>query len=747
MAREPMATKSTIYFGGLAEKHSQISVERYFAISLLLMLSTSFVTVATTGKLDLVSVVAVSAGFLLKLWSYFRDRDLSLAPRTVTRLSIFYLFFYALDFLIFAPGPETIDRMLQATVHLVLFTAVIKVFSARTYRDFAYLSTLSFLMMLSSAILTVGTLYLICFTFYLLFAISTFASYEIKRSAEAAVRRAEGPYATPSRNRSAIEKALMSSTVALAVGIVALASVLFFVIPRFRTGYLMGLGADRENITGFSETVNLGDIRKILRSNAVVMRIVVQGDARRFTGVKWRGMALNSFDGTRWYNDNTAQTIVQPAYVTPARERNFILVPSQGSRGGMARPVEYRVLLSPVSTDVMFAAAVPRRLSARVRYLNVDQTDSLHNPQHGYAPFGYDVVSDIGLPSPALLRNASGEMPSELRLVYLTLPQKLNPQIAELAHQLTASAGNNYDRAFAVQNYLRDNFGYSLNPPSIEPDDPIGSFLFKSKQGYCEYFAAAMVLMLRSVEVPARLVNGFQTGTFNRLGGDFIVRARDAHSWVEVFFPGYGWVPFDPTPPDPNPVAGGEWGGLEDYYDAMNLFWNEWVINYDFVHQVQLARQFDNDSRKLQQDYRRRMRDFRYTLIRHATRLEDWLVSHKLLVLVFMLAVMAALMLEGKHLTLEELRFLWAWKFQEGAIALGPREAAFTYQRFLKIMAKKGFRKPPSQTPREFAEGFAGSGLSWPVGEFTRLYNAFRYGRATISLTNLRQLLERLKNA
>jgi len=742
-----MATKSTIDIAGLAQKQSHISVERYFAISLLLMLATSFATVATTGKLDLISVVAVSAGLVLKLWSYFRDRDFSLAPRTVTRLSIFYLLFYALDFLIFAPGPDTVDRMLQATVHLVLFTAVIKVFSARTYRDFAYLSTLSFLMMLASAVLTVGTLFLICFAFYLVFAISTFVSYEIKRSAEAAPRVAEGPYPTPARNRSAIENALMTSTVALAVGIVALASVLFFVIPRFRTGYLTGLGTDRQNITGFSETVNLGDIRKILRSNAVVMRIVVQGDPRRFTGVKWRGVALTSFDGERWYNDNTEQTVLQPAYVTQTRDRNFVLVPSQGSPGKMARPVEYRVLLSPVSTDVLFAAAVPRRLSARIRYINVDQTSSIHNPQHGYTPFGYDVVSDIGLPTAASLRNASGDIPLDLRLLYLRLPQKLNPQIAELARQVTAPAGNNYDRAFLVQNYLRDNFGYSLNPPSIDPQDPIGSFLFKSRQGYCEYFAAAMVLMLRSVEVSARLVNGFQTGTFNRVGGDFIVRARDAHSWVEVFFPGYGWIPFDPTPPDPNPVTGGDWGALEDYYDAMNLFWNEWVINYDFAHQVQLARQFDSDTRQFQQNYRKRMRDFRYALIRHATRLEEWLVSHKLLVLLFMLAVMAALTLEGKHLTLEELRFLWAWKFHEGEIALGPREAAFTYHRFLKIMAKKGFRKPPAQTPREFAEGFVGTGLSWPVGEFTSLYNAFRYGRASVSLTNLRQLLDRLKNA
>ena len=740
-----LASKTATGFDELARKQSHISVQRYFEISLLLMLSTAFLTVATTGKLDLISILTVSAAMALKFWSYVRNADYSLAPRTVTRLSVFYIFFYALDFLLFAPGPTLLDQMLQAAVHLVLFITVMLVFSTRTYRNCAYLATVSFMMMLAGAVLTVGTLYLMCFGFYLLFAISTFVSYEIKRSAESAPRPAEGPFPSPALNRTAIEKALMTSTVALALGIVVLASVLFFVIPRFRTGYLTGLGADRQNITGFSETVNLGDIKKILRSNAVVMRVVVDGDPRRFAGVKWRGMALTSFDGKRWYNDNTELEVLQPAYITQSQDRHFLLAPPEGG-AAMRRPVEYRVVLSPVSTDVLFAAARARRVSARIRYLNLDQTRSLHNPRHGYAPFAYTVVSDIGVPPPAALRAASEPIPADLRLLYLRLPENLDPRIAQLAAKVTATANNDYDRATAIQNYLRNNYGYSLNPPSIEPGDPIGSFLFKSKEGYCEYFAAAMVLMLRSVQVPARIVNGFQTGTFNRLGGDFIVRARDAHSWVEVYFPGYGWFPFDPTPPDPNPIAGGDWGALEDYYDAINLFWNEWIINYDFAHQMQLAQQFDQKTRQAQMHYRRSLHDFREALIRDATRLEVWLMAHKLLVLLFMLAVFAYLLLEGRDLTLDDLRFLWVWRFRPREMTLGPREAAFTYQRFMRIMEKKGYRKPASQTPREFAQSFEGTVLSWPVLEFTRLYNAFRFGRAAVSLLDLRRLLERIKN-
>src|SRR5208283_3066900 len=128
------------------------------------------------------------------------------------------------------------------------------------------------------------------------------------------------PFRVPEQNRQALEKALMMAAVGLAVGIFLLALILFFVIPRYRTGYLTSLSAQAQNITGFSETVNLGDIRKILRSPMVVMRVTVEGDPRQFQGVKWRGVGLTSFDGKHWFNDNTEQIAI-----TPASEQRFVL--------------------------------------------------------------------------------------------------------------------------------------------------------------------------------------------------------------------------------------------------------------------------------------------------------------------------------------------------------------------------------------------------------------------------------------
>jgi len=730
-----MSKAAQVVATDVQERQANISVQRYFEISLLLMLATGFFTVATTGKLDVVSMVMMFGALSIKLWSYIRGADYSLGPKTVTRISIFYIFFYGLDFLIFSTGPSPIDRMLAATVHLVLFTAVMKIFSARTYRDYGYLATLSFLMMLASAVLTVGTTFLVFFTLYVLFAISTFISYEIKRGVEAARRAPEGPFRLPQQNRRALEKALMTAAVGLALGIFLLAAALFFIIPRYRTGYLTSLSMQAQNITGFSETVNLGDIRKILRSPMVVMRVMPEGSPRGYVGVKWRGVTLNSFNGQKWFNDN-ADRISIPA---EAYQR-FVIPPPAGWEHRPRHSLRYRVLRAALSTDVLFAAAEPRELSG-VRLLSLDQTGSLHNTLNLSVPFAYDVVSDAGIPSARELRSALAEYPEEIRLIYLRLPHQMNPQVGELARTLTASAANNYDRAVAIESYLRNNFQYTLDPPAIEPEDPVGSFLFRSKSGYCEYFAAAMAVMLRTLNVPSRLVNGFQTGTYNRFGKDFVVRARDAHSWVEVYFTGYGWIPFDPTPADPHPVLPGEW---DDYIDTAALFWNEWIINYDFSHQVQLAREIEQDSRDFQQIFRRRSERLKRQGIRLAFRMEGWLMSHKTLVLVIMLAILAGLILTDRTGALAEWRFRLAWKFARRDSELSPREATLTYQRLLQTLQKKGFRKTPSQTPREFAFSFLGTPWGPGVLEFTKLYNTLRYGQASVSLARLRQVLEEI---
>jgi transglutaminase-like putative cysteine protease len=730
-----VAGRTTIRSPRQPKQQGGTAVDRFFAVSLLLMLGTGFVTLASTGKLDVVSVALVFVALAVRLWGYASGWNLNVSSQAVTRLAVLYVPFFILDFLFLSAGVSSLESMLNATIHLVLFVTVAKAFSAVTRQDYAYLATLSLLMMLASAVLTINTNFLAFLTLYILFAIATLISYEIKRSIETSRRSRSSPLRV-SDDRPGLERALARTTAGIGLGIVAAASLFFFAIPRYRPGYFTGLGTHPERITGFSGSVKLGDLSRIMRSNAVVLRVLPEGDLSGYIGIKWRGVALDTFDGRHWYNDNTKRTTVQPV----SRGR-FVIPREPGAANRPEKTLRYKVLLSPISSNVVFAAHSARSISGKIQVLMLDETDSLHYTRYAFSTLQYQVVSQVGLPSRSTLRAAPPAESRDIRFLYLRLPPKVDPRIRALAEKIASPAANNYDRTVAVRNYLRDNFGYTLEAQKIDPSDPLASFLFTTRKGYCEYFASAMAIMLRTLGIPARLVNGFQTGTYNRFGKDFVVRARDAHSWVEVYFPGYGWIPFDPTPPDPHPVIASE---LDNYMDALTLFWSEWVVNYDFSHQARLAAQAEVQSHEVQRDVRHHFNRLRGEMVRLALTLEKGLVTNKLLLLFVILGTAAGIVLAAGGWSVEQMRFFWACNLLRADRPVTLHEATFSYHRFLKILRKKGFRKLPSETPQEFAHKIGPPLLRDLAGEFTKLYNAARYGGEHPSLPLLRTMLQEI---
>src|SRR5262249_34194485 len=150
---------------------------------------------------------------------------------------------------------------------------------------------------------------------------------------------------------------------------------------------------------------------------------------------------------------------------------------------------------------------------------------------------------------------------------YLQLPSSLEPAVASLAKQIVGDAQAPAEKAERVARYLRANFRYTLDLSRDESRAPLEDFLFVERQGHCEYFAPAMAILLRTQGVPTRVVNGFLGGEWNEFGGYYAIRQGDAHSWVEVYLPGVGFTPFDPTPTTPL-VRGGFLGKLSRLYDA-----------------------------------------------------------------------------------------------------------------------------------------------------------------------------------
>ena len=193
---------------------------------------------------------------------------------------------------------------------------------------------------------------------------------------------------------------------------------------------------------------------------------------------------------------------------------------------------------------------------------------------------------------------SAGRLSGDVLASYLGLPA-VDPRIPRLAQQITASADNNYDKAPGPRNLPSHSLRITrLQLSRTVPHDPLANFLFERRQGHCEYFASSMAVMLRSLGIPSRVVNGFRTGEFNDLTSQYVVRASNAHSWVEAYFPGYGWIAFDPTPGASMPVRSG-WSRTGLYLDAMASFWRDWVVNYDAGHQQALAVGANSGSRQL----------------------------------------------------------------------------------------------------------------------------------------------------
>jgi transglutaminase-like putative cysteine protease len=160
----------------------------------------------------------------------------------------------------------------------------------------------------------------------------------------------------------------------------------------------------------------------------------------------------------------------------------------------------------------------------------------------------YSVVSAVSIATVQDLRAAGEDYPAWVRERYLQLPRGLPRRVVDLAHTATNGAPSAFDRAVALEGFLRDNFTYTTHVSNVPPDqDWVDYFLFESKQGYCDYFATAMVVMLRAEGVPSRVASGFAPGDFDPNSGVSIVRENHAHSWVEAYFPRYGWITFEPS--------------------------------------------------------------------------------------------------------------------------------------------------------------------------------------------------------
>jgi hypothetical protein len=484
-------------------------------------------------------------------------------------------------------------------------------------------------------------------------------------------------------------------------------------------------------MAGFSDGVQLGGHGMIKNDDTVVMRVKVDGkyQGRRAPYIHWRGVAFDHYSRGEWRRSMEAPITRREISFASGVSRHHLLY----DRPDTARPelerrvasaMRQEIYLEPLGYDVLFGASMPVAFEFESRWrerARKERNDEIRYPHT--AGIRYVVYSDPNTPSLTALRAASGPLPEGYQ-AYLQIPPEVPPSVRDLAEDITRGAPTDYDKALAIESWLKDNLSYTLAMESPGEREPIEYFLFERRRGHCEYFSSAMAVMLRAVGVPSRNVNGFLGGEWNEYDEYIAVRAGDAHSWVEAYFPGQGWVTFDPTPSaDIDRLGRGEddlLARLQRFGDTLRFKWFKWVIEYDLYRQLSLFRKLGNLFRG----------DAGGFFKQRITGTRDWLREHRLAAIATGSTIAIAIF--GVWLVRRRRR-----DARGGTSVHVHRRSrdpiVHVYRATVGRLARRGHRREPSTTPREHARALSATGVPGAAefAELTELYYAAEYGAAT----------------
>jgi hypothetical protein len=300
-----------------------------------------------------------------------------------------------------------------------------------------------------------------------------------------------------------------------------------------------------------------GDVR-LGQSPNLGDRVVMTVDSQQ--GRFWKAISYDFYTGNGWRTTETDKV----ERVTP---------PSLGRE-----KIDVTFEMQVPQQNLLFAASEPVRASVPHQFqTGSDRSYSIAVRSVRNTPDKYTVTSYVSVADKAALRRASNTYPDYIRQKYLQLPSTLPQRVRDLARKIAGEQDDPYDKAEVIEAFLRTTYRYAPSVRAPPPGrDPVDFFLFDMKEDFCEYFASAMVVMLRELGVPARFVEGYTAGTLDPTTGKFVVKELDAHAWVEVYFPLYGWIEFEPTPSqapifrvDSEAIGGGSPGGGEDNPDGL----------------------------------------------------------------------------------------------------------------------------------------------------------------------------------
>lgn len=529
----------------------------------------------------------VASGYMLLIFTVLAWPAGGLWPRNVKSRKRLWNSLALIMLIAFVAELGLAGDLLAPVVRLVVFLSIYKLFTITANRDFITILLLSFLLMLAAASISYDSVYAVPYVIYVLSTGITLFLHTKKTGIEREQHSRNIITGLPSAaDINSVKAQKLWSALALAVLTLVLTAAIFPLFPRLRTNIIApGNQSQIQAVSGFSQTVSLEAIGNIKRSPAIIMRVQVRGDRAALPRPpKLRGIVLSLFDGDNWRHSFTNGRTIRAGGDRIYR----INAPAQGLQ------IEQEIFLNPISSRVIFASGIPVECSGPFRVIYADKMNSLFMGRRQFQQIHYTCDSRFPVWRNRIVYDQRPPTAQELQRLYLQLPGNGSfsmddyTRIQEMAREITQGRTSRLEQARAIERHLSTAFSYSLQLSQYAGvDNKMTSFLFDKQSGHCEYFASGMVLLCRSIGLPARMVNGFQLGQLNPVADIYTVRAADAHSWVEIYIDGVGWIEFDPTP------AGGQQSEFasqtpdfwKNLVDSLDLFWMQYVLAFDIQDQ------------------------------------------------------------------------------------------------------------------------------------------------------------------
>jgi len=498
-------------------------------------------------------------GALLGWWllRVYQDRFRPLPRWVVNVLALAYVPLFMLDVTGWSRG-----LLLRPILHLLLFALLVKMFGMRREKEVWQIMLTAFFVFVASMATSVHPAVVLYLVGWLALAMLTMARMTWAQTLAGYGVRGQDAEAAPFVRLAA------GTTLATLV----LAVPLFFGLPRTGSPIVTGpaVGGEGGGLeSGMTDVVGLDAIGRIRQSHSVVMRMEQTPATPDPASIRFKVASYAHYEAASWSLSGLRRRALQ------ATGDGLVLLRH-------TPPVAWAELwIQPLGTSHVPMPLRAVAVSRDVRGLAMDSAGGLYL---FYTPSG-TLHLKVGLS-----RIPGNDAPAPNRTddaAALLDTSEVTPRMAQLA-QRVAGDRPPAEAAAALESYLSTRYQYSTDLVAGTSGNPLEDFLFETRRGHCEYFASSMVLLLRSLGIPARLVTGFLGAELNPIEDYLIVRQSNAHAWVEAWLPGHGWTTFDPTPPAgrPHEASVSLSQMLSQAWDLLVFRWDRYVLGYGLNDQV-----------------------------------------------------------------------------------------------------------------------------------------------------------------